>query len=103
MRSADKNTFDRLITRFLSGEAAVDDRDRLNELLQNSDCKAMFVELQRRWNAAGSSPVGGFDVASAQVRLAVAIEEERRTGSHPDTSRNKLPAATVAPHQDSRR
>lgn len=75
MPSTDQDAFYLLTTRFLSGESATEERERLREFRQNPACDALFMELQRRWEAAQPSPAGDFDVKTALKRLADAIRE----------------------------
>ncbi len=65
-----------LATRVLTGEASGAEKKQLRELLKDPKHRAWFVQLEKRWLAAASQPVGGFDAEDAARRLGDAIRTD---------------------------
>lgn len=64
-----------LCTRQLSGEASAEERRRLDELLQDPDCRARYDELNARWREWRDSPAPHFDPHRAFERLTAQLPD----------------------------
>jgi hypothetical protein len=65
-----------LATRVLTGEASGAEKKQLREILKQPEPRAWFDRLEKRWQAAASQPVCGFDARDAARRLDAAIRSE---------------------------
>jgi ferric-dicitrate binding protein FerR (iron transport regulator) len=83
-----------LCTRSLSGEASVAERERLEEFLQDSACRAFYAELSARWEDWKDEPTPQFDrpaalrrfsqqMAAAKTRATLVERPRRRRSSWP--------------------
>ena len=58
-----------LATRVLTGEASGAEKKQLREILKQPEQRAWFDRLEKRWQAAATQPVGGFDAKAAARRI----------------------------------
>lgn len=68
--AAEQKRFYFLTTRVLSGEASAAEQQEHRDLLERPEWHQIFIELQRRWDAASTPPANRFDLAAAWARLS---------------------------------